>query len=108
MLQPRKDRLIDSSKDLLSSGGNPNLAVAPVERPAFGPDKGRGGRTFDDRGGRGGRIGAGYGGGGRGRGRGGGGPSVDSPQARKQKEKRGNQARQRGADRKVAKGFTEG
>ncbi|PWN50436.1 hypothetical protein IE53DRAFT_379760 [Violaceomyces palustris] len=125
---PRKEKLLASANDLLS--GNPNrprhhtkAAVVVHEDDEsdqgssgrFGPDKGRGGRILrgggrgggnpgrGGRGGGGGGVGGGSGGGsGSGNGRGGGHSGND--RSLKQKEKRGNQARQRGFDRKAARG----
>lgn len=107
--QPRKDKLLSTSNDLLAP--NLNRASAPSqpslddEGSRFGPDRGRGGRL--PRGGRGGaesgssRGGAGGERGGATRGRG---TNSGNDRGARQKEKRGNSARQRGFDKKVARG----
>ncbi|EPQ30654.1 uncharacterized protein PFL1_01555 [Pseudozyma flocculosa PF-1] len=120
---PRKDKLLASANDILlnaapgnhhfggGGGGNANHgAGGQGEERRFGPDRGRGGRIM-----RGGGRGGGGGGGGGARGGGGqqGGGSSSrgrgtgnsgNDRAAKMKEKRGNQARQRGFDKKVARG----
>ncbi|KAK0525373.1 hypothetical protein OC842_005517 [Tilletia horrida] len=115
--QPRKDRLLAKSTDLL--GPNPNRPAAPDAATAaagaaagegasaggrqFGPDRGRGGRIIRGVGARGGGRGGGGTGGGGSSGSGSGsangpgkGQHSGSNRAARQKEKRGSSARFRG------------